>query len=84
MQDVYNKVPFALQNGSAKVDVIDPLFAVILDMDVLSDEFKPSAVTITDLIWELLMEYRQRVMQPTEEKWLREGVTITGVRVVGQ
>lgn len=51
MQEVYNAVPFALQNGSHKVEVIDALSAEILDMDVISDEFKPSAPTITDHIW---------------------------------
>lgn len=51
MQEVYNTVPFALQNGSHKVDVVDALSADILDMDIISDEFKPSAPTIADHIW---------------------------------
>ncbi|KAH0561686.1 mitochondrial E3 ubiquitin protein ligase 1-like [Cotesia glomerata] len=78
VQDVYNTVPFALQNGSAKVEVTDALSAEILDMDVLCDEFKPNAPTVADLIWEFFTGFRQRGMQSTEEM-LREGVTMTGV-----
>lgn len=51
MQDVYNTVPFILQNDNYKVEIADALSADILDMDVISDEFKPSAPTITDHIW---------------------------------
>ncbi|XP_008548890.1 mitochondrial E3 ubiquitin protein ligase 1 [Microplitis demolitor] len=78
MQEVYNAVPFALQNGSHKVEVIDALSAEILDMDVISDEFKPSAPTITDHIWGFFTGIRQRGLQSTEEM-LREGVKMTGV-----
>lgn len=51
MQQVCNSVPFALKNGNYNVEVIDALEAKIFDMDIISDEFKPSAPTIVDHIW---------------------------------
>lgn len=51
MQQILNTVPFSLKNGDYGVEVVDPLEAQIFDMDVISDEFKPSAPTIADHIW---------------------------------
>lgn len=51
MQEIYNTVPFAIRQGKNSVEILEPLSAEILDMDVISDEFKPSAPTITDHIW---------------------------------
>ncbi|KAK0076563.1 hypothetical protein PV325_005191 [Microctonus aethiopoides] len=83
MQDVYNTVPFILQNDNYKVEIADALSADILDMDVISDEFKPSAPTITDHIWGFFTGVRQRGLQTTEEM-LREGVSITGIGELSQ
>lgn len=46
-----NTVPFVLQKGSHNVEVLDPLSANILDLDVISDHYQPSAPTIVDYIW---------------------------------
>ncbi|XP_011312013.1 mitochondrial ubiquitin ligase activator of nfkb 1 [Fopius arisanus] len=78
MQEIYNTVPFALRQGKHSVEILEPLSAEILDMDVISDEFKPSAPTITDHIWGFFTGVRQRGLQSTEEM-LREGVTITAL-----
>ncbi|XP_063973423.1 mitochondrial E3 ubiquitin protein ligase 1 [Diachasmimorpha longicaudata] len=78
MQELYNTVPFALRQGKNSVEILEPLSAQILDMDVISDEFKPSAPTIADHIWEFFTGVRQRGVQSTEEM-LREGVTITAL-----
>lgn len=51
MQKIYNVVPFVLQKGWYRVEVVDPLSADILDLDIISDHFEPSVPTIVDHIW---------------------------------
>lgn len=78
MQSVFNSVPFVLQNGWYKVEVLDAKSANIVDMDVISDYFVPSAPTLVDHLWDFFTGVRRRGLQSTEEM-LREGVTITGI-----
>lgn len=78
IQEVHNVMPFALSSGSYEVEVIDPLGAEILDMDVISDVFKPSQPSVMDHIWGFLYGLRQRGIQETE-KMLRKGSIITGI-----
>lgn len=78
MQKVYNTVPFVLQNGRYKVEVLDALSADILDMDVISDYFEPNVPSFSDHLWGFFTGVRQRGLQSTEEM-LREGVVITGI-----
>lgn len=75
---VYNTVPFVLQRGSHYVEVLEPLSADILDMDVISDTFEPSIPTFADHLWGFFTGVRQRGLQSTEEL-LREGAVITGI-----
>lgn len=51
MQEVYNSVPFVLQRGHYRVEVIDAMAAEILDMDTVSDLFEPSVPTFVDHLW---------------------------------
>lgn len=44
-------VPFVLQKGWYSVEIIDPLSADILDLDIISDRFEPSVPTFVDLVW---------------------------------
>lgn len=44
-------VPFVLQKGWYSVEIIDPLSADILDLDIISDNFEPSVPTFVDLVW---------------------------------
>ncbi|KAK2585050.1 hypothetical protein KPH14_008570 [Odynerus spinipes] len=78
MQKVCNSVPFVLQNGRYKVEVLDALSADILDMDVISDYFEPTVPSFSDHLWGFFTGVRQRGLQSTEEM-LREGVVITGI-----
>ncbi|XP_076626757.1 mitochondrial E3 ubiquitin protein ligase 1 [Colletes latitarsis] len=75
---VYNTVPFVLQRGYHSVEVLEPLTADILDMDVVSDTFEPSAPSFADHLWSWFTGVRQRGLQSTEEL-LREGAIITGI-----
>ncbi|XP_053987589.1 mitochondrial E3 ubiquitin protein ligase 1 [Hylaeus volcanicus] len=75
---VYNTVPFALQRGVHSVEVLEPLTADILDMDVVSNTFEPSVPSFADHIWGFFTGVRQRGLQSTEEL-LREGAVITGI-----
>ncbi|XP_054007888.1 mitochondrial E3 ubiquitin protein ligase 1 [Hylaeus anthracinus] len=75
---VYNTVPFALQRGAHSVEVLEPLTADILDMDVVSNTFEPSVPSFADHIWGFFTGVRQRGLQSTEEL-LREGAVITGI-----
>ncbi|XP_031840882.1 mitochondrial E3 ubiquitin protein ligase 1 isoform X1 [Nomia melanderi] len=75
---VYNTVPFALQHGSHSVEVLEPLSADILDMDVVSNTFEPTVPSFADHLWGFVTGIRQRGLQSTEEL-LREGALITGV-----
>ncbi|XP_012282271.1 mitochondrial E3 ubiquitin protein ligase 1 [Orussus abietinus] len=78
MQEVYNSVPFSLQNGRYQVEVSDALAAEVLDMDTVSDHFEPSVPTFTDHLWGFFTGIRQKGIQSTEEL-LREGTVITGI-----
>lgn len=51
MQKIYNTTPFVLQNGRYKVEVLDPLSADILDMDVIADYFEPNIPSFSDHLW---------------------------------
>ncbi|CAH0554453.1 unnamed protein product [Brassicogethes aeneus] len=78
IQEVHNFMPFALQSGGMQVEIIDPLAADVLDMDVISDEFKPTVPSVMDHIWGFFAGVRQRGVQSTE-KMLRKGAMITGI-----
>ncbi|XP_035725696.1 mitochondrial E3 ubiquitin protein ligase 1-like [Vespa mandarinia] len=78
MQKIYNTIPFVLQNGRYKVEVLDPLSADILDMDVIADYFEPNVPSFSDHLWGFFTGVRQRGLQNTEEM-LREGVVMTGI-----
>lgn len=78
IQEVHNVMPFVLENNGYKVEVVDPLAAEVLDLDVISDIFKPSKLSLADHIWGFFYGARQRGIQETE-KMLRKGTMITGV-----
>lgn len=78
VQKIYNVVPFVLQKGLYRVEVIDPLSADILDLDVISDRFEPSVSTFVDYIWGFFTGIRQRGLQSTE-KMLRVDSVITAI-----
>lgn len=78
MEEICNCMPFALRNGSYKVEVVDALGAEILDLDVIKDEFKPSVPSIKDYLWGFFTGVRQRGLQSTE-KMLREDTIMTGI-----
>lgn len=40
-----------LQNGKTKIEVVDALAADVLDMEIISDFFEPSAPTFADHLW---------------------------------
>lgn len=54
MQQVINVVPFALKKESYCVEVIDPLSANILDLDVISNHYEPIVPTVLDYLWGFL------------------------------
>lgn len=78
IQEVHNVMPFVLENRGCPVEVVDPLAADILDMDVISDVFKPSQPSVFDHIFGFFYGIRRRGIQETE-KMLRKDVTITGI-----
>ncbi|XP_071653181.1 mitochondrial E3 ubiquitin protein ligase 1 isoform X2 [Temnothorax longispinosus] len=78
IHQVYHTVPFVLQNRWHSVEIIDPLSADILDLDVISDNFQPSVPTIIDHVWEFFTGVRQRGIQSTE-KMLRKDSIITAI-----
>ncbi|KAL6260063.1 hypothetical protein P5V15_007602 [Pogonomyrmex californicus] len=82
LQQIYNTVPFVLQNRWYRVEIIDPLSADILDLDIISDNFQSSVPTVIDHIWGFFTEHsigvRQRGIQSTE-KMLREDSIITAI-----
>lgn len=75
---IYNTVPFGLQRGSYSVEILEPLSADILDLEVVSDTFEPSTPTFIDHLWGFFTGIRQRGLQSTEEL-LREGAVMTGI-----
>ncbi|XP_076232244.1 mitochondrial E3 ubiquitin protein ligase 1 [Calliopsis andreniformis] len=75
---VYNTVPFVLQHNSHVVEVLEPLSADILDLDVVSNTFEPSVPTFVDHLWGFFTGVRQRGLQSTEEL-LREDAVMTGI-----
>lgn len=75
---VYNTVPFSLQHGSYSVEVLEPLSADILDLDVVSNTFEPTVPSFADHLWGFFTGVRQRGLQSTEEL-LREGSVMTGI-----
>lgn len=78
IQEVHNIMPFALDHRGIEVEVIDPLAAEILDMDVISDVFNPTVPTVMDHIWGFFSGIRQRGVQSTE-KMLRKDTMMTGI-----
>lgn len=78
IQKVYRVVPFVLQRGWYSVEIVDPLSADILELDVISDTFEPSIPTFVDLVWGFFTGIRQRGIQSTE-KMLRENSIITAI-----
>ncbi|KZC11935.1 PREDICTED: mitochondrial ubiquitin ligase activator of nfkb 1 [Dufourea novaeangliae] len=75
---VFNTVPFALEHGPYSVEILEPLSADILDMDVVSNTFEPTVPSFADHLWGFFTGVRQRGLQSTEEL-LREGALITGI-----
>lgn len=78
VQKIYNTVPFILTQGFHAVEILEPLSADILELDVISDTFEPTVPTFADHIWGFFTGVRQRGLQSTEEL-LREGAIITGI-----
>ncbi|KAF5306144.1 hypothetical protein FQR65_LT07420 [Abscondita terminalis] len=78
IQKVQNVMPFVLESNKHNVEVIDPLAADILDLDVISNVFTPTVPKLIDHIWGFFTGFRQRGVQTTEEM-LRKGSIITGV-----
>ncbi|OAD58321.1 Mitochondrial ubiquitin ligase activator of nfkb 1 [Eufriesea mexicana] len=75
---VFNTVPFSLQQGNYSVEILEPLSADILHLDVVSNNFKPTESSFVDHLWSFFTGVRQRGLQSTEEI-LREGTVITGI-----
>lgn len=75
---VYNTVPFALQGQGQSVEILEPLSADILDLDMVSNTFEPTVPSFADHLWGFFTGVRQRGLQSTEEL-LREGAVITGI-----
>lgn len=48
---VYNTVPFSLQHGGCSIEVLEPLSADILDLDVVSNTFEPIIPSFADHLW---------------------------------
>ncbi|CAG9862596.1 unnamed protein product [Phyllotreta striolata] len=78
IQEVHNVMPFALEDKGIQIEICDPLAADVLDMDVISDNFRPTVPSVIDHIWSFFAGVRQRGVQSTE-KMLRIGTTITGI-----
>lgn len=78
IQEVHNVMPFALKSHNFQVEIVDPLAADVLDLDVVSDVFKPSQPSVMDHIWGFFCGVRQRGVQETE-KMLRTGAVMTGI-----
>ncbi|KAF5292592.1 hypothetical protein FQA39_LY13925 [Lamprigera yunnana] len=78
VQKVQNVMPFVLESRGYNVEVIDPLSADILDLDVISNVFTPTVPKAIDHIWGFFTGFRQRGVQTTEEM-LRNGTIVTGV-----
>ncbi|CAL7947400.1 unnamed protein product [Xylocopa violacea] len=75
---VYNTVPFALYGQGHSVEILEPLSADILDLDMVSNTFEPTVPSFADHLWGFFTGVRQRGLQSTEEL-LREGAVITGI-----
>lgn len=75
---VYNTVPFALKHGTKTVEVLEPLSADILDLDVVSNTFEPTVPSFADHLWGFFTGIRKRGLQSTEEL-LRDGTLMTGI-----
>lgn len=71
-------MPFSLEQRHISIEVIDPLAADILDMDVISDQFQPTVPSVMDHVWGFFSGVRQRGVQTTE-RMLRQGAIITGI-----
>ncbi|XP_066252969.1 mitochondrial E3 ubiquitin protein ligase 1-like [Euwallacea similis] len=78
IQEVHNVIPFGLESKGIVVEVVDPLIAEYLDMEVISDTFTPTVPSMMDHIWGFFSGFRQRGVQSTE-KMLREGTLMTGI-----
>lgn len=78
IQEVHNVMPFVIESNGIMVEVVDPLVADILDMDVISDHFQPTIPSVMDHVWGFFAGVRQRGVQTTE-KMLRKGTVITGI-----
>lgn len=48
---MYNTVPFVLNHGTHSVEILEPLSADILDMDVVSNTFEPVVPSFADHLW---------------------------------
>ncbi|KAK3921935.1 Mitochondrial E3 ubiquitin protein ligase 1 [Frankliniella fusca] len=78
IQEVYNSIPFALQNGNVDIEVADALSAYYLDLETISDVYEPSSGSFFDFIWGFFTGVRPQGLQKTEEM-VREGVLMTGI-----
>lgn len=78
IQEVNNVMPFVISNKHTHIEVVDPLAAEILDLDVISDVFSPTTPTVMDHLWGFFTGVRQRGVQ-TVESMLRVGSVITGI-----
>ncbi|KRT83128.1 hypothetical protein AMK59_4273 [Oryctes borbonicus] len=78
IQEVQNIMPFVLKSNSFEVEVLDPLAADVLDMDVISDHFNPNIPSVMDHIWGFFAGIKQKGVQTTE-RMLRTGTLVTGI-----
>ncbi|XP_018329612.1 mitochondrial E3 ubiquitin protein ligase 1 [Agrilus planipennis] len=78
IQEVHNVMPFVIESKGYQVEIVDPLAADVLDMDVISDIFHPTVPSVMDHIWGFFAGLRQRGIQTTE-RMLRKGTRITGI-----
>lgn len=62
MQKIFNVVPFALKKEPYCIEVIDPLSANILDLDIISDHYEPTVPTVFDHIWAFLLGKFSRIL----------------------
>ncbi|XP_065174300.1 mitochondrial E3 ubiquitin protein ligase 1-like [Atheta coriaria] len=78
IQESKNVMPFALEANGFQVEIVDPLAADILDLDVISDIFEPTSPGVLQHIYGFVMGLRQKGIQKTEQM-LRTGTIMTGI-----
>ncbi|XP_022909989.1 mitochondrial E3 ubiquitin protein ligase 1-like [Onthophagus taurus] len=78
INESHNVTPFVLQTSGSNVEILDPLAAEILDMDVISNQFNPNQPKVMDHVWAFFVGIKQKGVQTTE-KMLRTNAIITGI-----